>query len=273
MKLVVEIGAGLLDAPTLNSLVMSVGQLLADGHRVVLVHDGVCNTHDLFQNGDSALKGVHDEDAFTRPITRINKTLVASMGRVGIPAIGLNGADGNLVRVRVRKSDQADEGPTLEVVAVDPFWLDTITKGGGVPVMANLAVGPDLRYQNLCPDQLAAASAIGWRVDALIFLTRVEGVRDNNGLVLRWMGAEQIQAQIKNPGIAPEMLSKLRACHEAAKNGVPRVRILPFSQAQMMSVFFNERINFGTEIFVSAAGAEVEEGAFSHSGPKRWNST
>jgi acetylglutamate kinase len=261
MKLVIKIGStSLADDAILNQFVKVVGELLFEGHRIIVIHGGIRTPYKVPGNGNSRMCVVREfisngDEALMLLAGRINKNLVALLARAGISAIGLCGADGNTVRTKAPTSDQGQSGVPLQVAAVDPFWLDCITGSGGVPVMANVAVGPDGQYQCVCADELAAASAIAWHANALIFLTRAEGVRDGNGIVMRWLEAEQIAAHIHSPECSSDVLSKLVACYDALQHGVHRVRIFPLSRIQSLGLFFRERIDFGTEIILSSYAA------------------
>ncbi len=249
MKLVVKISSSALGNDfILPDFVKAVGQLLSEGHRVTVVHGSGC--HLSKSSGDSG-SALDENEALMRLGSQMNKDLVAWIGRAGVPAIGLCGVDGNMVKVRANGSRHTDGDPRLNVAAVDPFWLDTITNSGGVPVIGNVSPGPDRRYQCLNPNHLAAASAIAWRANALVFLTNTDGVKDKDGAVIRWLDVQEIRAHIHNPNGFHELLPELLACDEALQNGVHRARTLPLSRVQTLSSLFCERMDFGTEIIVS----------------------
>jgi acetylglutamate kinase len=47
------------------------------------------------------------------------------------------------------------------------------------------------------------------------------------------------------------MLPKLQACQDALRLGVHRVRILPAMEAEMLPVFYQTKIECGTEVMSS----------------------
>ena len=98
---------------------------------------------------------------------------------------------------------------------------------------------------------MAAACAIGWQANALIFLTGGKGIHDKDGKIIRWLEAEQINLLVTSSIVADKVLPKLVACHDALKQGVHRVRIFPVSHIQSLPSFFMERLDCGTEIIIS----------------------
>ena len=107
---------------------------------------------------------------------KVNKGLVAALGALGQPAVGLSGGDGLLFRAR-KKRTAPDLGFVGEIAASDPRWLEAIWQLNGVPVISSMALGFDGEYYNINADEMAAACAIACHADALVFLTDVPGVR------------------------------------------------------------------------------------------------
>jgi len=250
MKLAIKIGStALADSCAMSDFAVVLRALLYDGHTAIVVHGGA---RAFLGDDNSQIAPAKGEDPGDMALMvlggRVNKYLVATLGAAGVPAIGICGADGNTVRLRRVHPGLRSNGHDLEVATVNPFWLDAITRSGGVPVLANVALGPDARYHYLCADELAGACAIGWRTDALIFLTGDEGFQDSDGKVVRWLGTEQITALRAGSSVPDRMLSKLIACQNALTQGVNRTRIFPARHIQNLPSFFTERLNFGTEI-------------------------
>ncbi len=178
------------------------------------------------------IDGLRITDAETRDIAlmvfagKVNKGLVAALGALGQPAVGLSGGDGLMFRAR-KKRTAPDLGFVGEIAASDPRWLEAIWQLNGVPVICSMALGFDGQYYNINADEMAAACAVACHADALVFLTDVPGVKGADGEVLRWLSIDQIAEMAKNAIISGGMLPKLGACREALLNGVKRVRIYP----------------------------------------------
>lgn len=264
MKVVVKIGgASLEDAATRQRCAAAVAALASWGHSVAVVHGGgAALTRTLAQMGKQSrfVDGLRVTDRETRDVAlmvlagQVNKQLVAALTRAGATPVGLCGGDGGLFLAR-RKNGSAGLGFVGEICSSDPRWLEAIWQNRGIPVLCSMAPGVDGEYYNVNADQMAAACAIACRAQALIFLTDVAGVKDAEGSVMRWLECARIPALRQAGVIAGGMLPKLESCCQALRGGVGRVRILPAEQADALSQFFQNRIEFGTEV-TAGMGAE-----------------
>jgi len=260
MKFVVKLGGAGLETPALlDGCMRAIAELVRDGNQVVVVHGGgVQLTRTLKALGKQSefIDGLRVTDAEIRDTAlmvfagRVNKGLVAALGALGQPAVGLSGGDGLLFRAR-KKRTTPDLGYVGEIAASDPRWIEAIWQLNGVPVVCSMALGFDGEYYNINADEMAAACAIACRADALVFLTDVPGVKGADGEVLRWLSIDQIAEMAKSAVISGGMLPKLGACREALLNGVKRVRILPAEAAASLPDLCSSRISHGTEVMVA----------------------
>jgi acetylglutamate kinase len=260
MKFVVKLGgAGLENPALLEGCTRAIADLVRDGNQVAVVHGGgVQLTRTLKALGKQSefIAGLRVTDAETRDVAlmvlagKVNKSLVAALGAIGQPAVGLSGGDGLLFRAR-KKRTAPDLGFVGEIAASDTRLLDAVWKLNAVPVLSSMALGFDGEYYNINADEMAAACAIACRADALVFLTDVPGVKGANGEVLRWLSIDQIAEMAKSAIITGGMLPKLSACREALLNGVKRVRILPAEAAGSLPDLCSSRVSHGTEVMVA----------------------
>lgn len=260
MKYVVKLGgAGLENPSLLQGCVRAIAELVRDGHQVAVVHGGgVQLTRTLKALGKQSefIAGLRVTDAETRDVAlmvlagKVNKGLVAALGALGQPAVGISGGDGLVFRAR-KKRTAPDLGFVGEIASSDPRWIDAIWQLNGVPVISSMALGFDGEYYNVNADEMAAACASACRADALVFLTDVPGVKGSDGEVLRWLSIDQIAEMAKNAIITGGMLPKLTACREALLNGVKRVRILPAEAASYLPDLCCSRVMQGTEVMVA----------------------
>ena len=260
MKYVVKLGGAGLENPALfEGCMRAIVELVRDGNQVAVVHGGgVQLTRTLKALGKQSqfVDGLRVTDAETRDVAlmvfagRVNKSLVAALGALGQPAIGLSGGDGLLFRARKKRS-APDLGYVGEIASSDPRWLEAIWQLNGVPVLSSMALGFDGEYYNINADEMASACAVACRADALVFLTDVPGVKGANGEVLRWLSIDQIAEMAKSAVISGGMLPKLCACREALLNGVKRVRILPAEAAAVLPDLCSARVAHGTEVMVA----------------------
>jgi acetylglutamate kinase len=260
MKYVVKLGgAGLENPALLEGCTRSIAELVRDGNQVAVVHGGGVQLTSMLKalgKQSEFINGLRVTDAETRDVAlmvlagKVNKKLVAGLGALGQPAVGMSGGDGLIFRAR-KKRTAPDLGFVGEIAASDPRWLEAIWKLNGVPVLCSLALGFDGEYYNINADEMAAACAVACGADALVFLTDVPGVKDANGAVLRWLSIDQIAEMAKSAVITGGMLPKLGACREALLNGVKRVRILPAEAAGLLPDLCSSRVAQGTEVMVA----------------------
>ena len=260
MKYVVKLGgAGLEDPSLLQGCVRAIADLVRDGHQVAVVHGGgVQLTRTLKALGKQSefVAGLRVTDSETRDVAlmvlagKVNKGLVAALGALGQPAVGISGGDGLTFRAR-KKRTAPDLGFVGEIASSDPRWIEAIWQLNGVPVISSMALGFDGEYYNVNADEMAAACAAACRADALVFLTDVPGVKGSDGEVLRWLSIDQIAEMAKSAIITGGMLPKLSACREALLNGVKRVRILPAEAAAYLPDLCSSRVAQGTEVMVA----------------------
>ena len=114
MKYVVKLGGAGLETPALlEGCTRAIADLVRDGNQVAVVHGGgVQLTRTLKALGKQSefIDGLRVTDAETRDVAlmvfagRVNKGLVAALGALGQPAVGLSGGDGLLFRARKKRT-------------------------------------------------------------------------------------------------------------------------------------------------------------------------
>src|SRR6516225_7608415 len=180
MKYVVKLGgAGLENPALLEGCVRAIAELVRDGNQVAVVHGGgvqLTKTLKALGKQSEFINGLRVTDAETRDAAlmvlagKVNKGLVAALGALGQPAVGLRGGDGLIFRAR-KKRTANDLGFVGEIASTDPRWLEAIWQLSSVPVISSVALGFDGEYYNVNADEMAAACAIACNADALVFLT------------------------------------------------------------------------------------------------------
>ena len=140
MKYVVKLGGAGLAVPALfQSSMRAVTDLIRGGNQVAIVHGGGSQlTHTLKALGKESrfVNGLRVTDAETRDVAvmvlagKVNKSIVAALGALGQPAMGLSGGDGLIFRARKKRNNAetggADLGYVGEIAQSDPRWLEAI---------------------------------------------------------------------------------------------------------------------------------------------------
>ena len=245
MKIVVKLESDIDEPGTITRFAQTIASLFQDRHSLLIIH-GTDGEYD----GKIAGAGTYDPataagSLFGR-VSAESRELVAALGRTGTPVLGICGGIGGMCDVR--KRFLACNDPPVDVVQVDSRWIEVICGHRGVPVISNLLLAPWGAHCFVDGDRLAAACAKSWHADVLIYLTRVEGVRDLNGAIMRWLEINDIDSLQNRGHVTQGMLVKLQACKDALTCGVRRVRVFPVSHVESLRLFFSVRIDLGTEI-------------------------
>jgi acetylglutamate kinase len=160
----------------------------------------------------------------------VNKRLVNALVAEGIPAVGISGEDGALIGAEI--IDSAKLGFAGTPIRIESKILRTLLGGGFLPVIS--PVGYDLSSGtggtlNVNGDDAAAAIAIALEAEEMLFVADVEGVGDENGMVLSSIHVDFARELITQGVAAGGMAAKLESAQVALKGGVARVRICDLS--------------------------------------------
>lgn len=153
-----------------------------------------------------------------------NKRLVSALCAAGVPAVGISGEDGSLLRA----SPAADTslGRVGSPAEVRASLLRVLLAGGFLPVVAPLgtSTGPEGGTLNVNGDDAGAAIAVAMGAGELLFVTDVPGVRRASATVPS-LAAHEALAMIAAGDATGGMLVKIEGALAALGRGVARVRI------------------------------------------------
>jgi acetylglutamate kinase len=217
-------GPALEDPGLLAPLAAEIG-----GHRgrVVLVHGGGRHVERL-------LKALGIESRFVdgRRVTSpeameivemvlsgvVNKALAAGLTAAGVPALGLSGRDGGLIRARLEPGlGRVGVPERLDLRPLEAAWA-----AGFVPVVSPVSGGPAGEAINVNADECALALARALGAQSLVYLSDVDGVRVGQATAPSLRAAE-VAERIADGTIAGGMALKVRVALEAAQAGIPQV--------------------------------------------------
>jgi len=156
----------------------------------------------------------------------VNKRLVNSLIAVGVPALGLSGEDGALIRAEV--IDAVSLGFAGRPVAINVPLLETLTAAKYLPVISPVGYNSSSGFGgslNVNGDDAAAAIAAAVGAEELLLVADVEGVHDENGGIVSSLNAESAAELIAKGTANGGMAAKLESALTAVSSGVARVRI------------------------------------------------
>ena len=267
-------GHAMLTAELRESFAQDIVLLESVGIKAVVVHGGGPQITDLIGRlglKSSFVRGMRVTDEATMEaaemvLQKINKEIVALIWRHGGRAVGLSGKDGDLLVARkllpaVKGPDGSvehiDIGLVGEVTHVVPTGLQALEQAGFIPVIAPVGVGQDGGTYNLNADVAAGAIAGALKAEKLILLTDVEGVKDQQGRLLRTLDAALAREMIASGAIGEGMIPKVECCLDALRDGALSAHVIDgrVPHAVLLEVFTNSGV--GTEVVRRKAGGGV----------------
>ena len=158
----------------------------------------------------------------------VNKNIVARLQAHSIDAIGLTGADMDVIRSHRRPVAEVDYGFVGDVDHADGEKLKALILQGITPVMAPLTHDGKGNMLNTNADTIAneVAKALAPHFDVtLIYSFEMPGVMDANGMVIPEITRESFQKYIDEGVISGGMIPKIENALQAVNAGVEQVII------------------------------------------------
>ena len=225
---VIKVGGKIVEEEaTLNQLLNDFAAI--EGHKVLVHGGGRSATKIAAQLGiDSKMvNGRRITDAETLKVVTmvygglVNKNIVAGLQARGVNALGLTGADMNVIRSMKRPVKEVDYGFVGDVERVDSTLLSDLIHKGVVPVMAPLTHDGQGNMLNTNADTIAGetAKALSAIFDVtLVYCFEKKGVlRDENDdeSVIPQINHAEFQRYIAEGVIQGGMIPKLENSFEA----------------------------------------------------------
>src|SRR5712692_7155202 len=102
----------------------------------------------------------------------VNKSLAAGLTGAGVPALGLSGRDGGLIRARL----EPGLGRVGTPECVNPEPVLALWRAGFLPVVSPVSSGPGGESVNVNADEAALGLALALGAGTLVYLSDVDGV-------------------------------------------------------------------------------------------------
>jgi acetylglutamate kinase len=260
---VVKIGGALCgDAAMLADLAKQISIFRELGIKVVLVHGGGPQTTAL-----SSRLGIETQFVEGRRITdqktlevavmtmngTINTAILAACRAAALPAVGISGIDGGLIRARRRpprtrgEGDQrttVDFGEVGDVVAVDVSVLHRLLDSGFTPVVSPLVADDGGGVLNMNADTMASTLARELLADKLVFVQEAPGIledKNDPSSIVSYTDVRGLNTLLERGALDTGMLPKANAAKEALYGGVKRVHVIGGARdSLLLEVFTNE---------------------------------
>jgi acetylglutamate kinase len=226
--IVVKLGGSIFDSR--DTTLLDMVALQKEGVKLIVVHGGAkmvtswcadLGIVSLFHRGERVTDR-KSLDVVTAVLAGLaNKETVAAITRAGGRAVGISGADGGMVRGKIRDTALGYIG---EVTAVDPAPLKALLSAGYMPVVSPVsyyenAEGGEPLLLNVNGDTVAGDIAAAIGAAKLIYLTDVPGIRDAGGEFLPHITAAAGQGLLDSGVASGGMIPKIKSCLVASRAG------------------------------------------------------
>ena len=259
-------GAAMVDEALRETFAQDVAILKKIGIKIVIVHGGGKEVTEMAGKLGIETKFV-DGQRYTDDATmdvvqmvlagKTNKDIVARINQYDGEAVGLCGADADLLKVRKSTPSGQDLGRVGEVVGVNVPFVNLLLNNGILPVIAPIGVDSNWQSYNVNADIAAASIAASLKAEKLVYLSDVEGVLVNESLV-HSIYKEDARQLIESGVITDGMIPKIRSAFEALDAGVQKVHLIDgrVKHSLLLEIFTNEGV--GTELVRSSLHKVLE---------------
>lgn len=250
----VKYGGSLLsNDPRINSLANDIALLRCVGIKPVVVHGGgreIAKWLKKFGKEPRIVDGQPFTDAETLEIIdmvlsgNISNSIVTSLNRCGVAAVGLSGRDAQIFTTRrIKTEQQKDLGFVGEIESINATLLESLISQNYVPVISSVGISRDHAILNVDSDLVAAGIASALKADKLIFLSSAEGITENRKL-LEFLDLSEAGRLLARENLNPGTKMKLQAAIQAIKGGVTNVHIISGAteHAVMLEIFTDKGI-------------------------------
>jgi acetylglutamate kinase len=221
---VVKIGGNVIDnAPVLDDFLKKFTALAG---KKILVHGGGKIATELSKKLGIAPKMVEGRrvtDAETLQVVTmvygglINKNIVAKLQSHRIQAIGLSGADANLIYASQRAKGEVDFGFVGDIESVNVKFLKQLLDTGFVPVICSLAHDVKGQMLNVNADTISSMTAISIAQERY-YEVKLMYVFEENGVL-----SNPKDAQSVIPHIRPSYYESLKADNVVSGGMIPKL--------------------------------------------------
>jgi len=181
----------------------------------------------------------------------INKNIVAQLQAKGDNAIGLTGADGNIIKAVKRPVKDIDYGYVgdLDADSVSARTLDSLLQAGLTPVLCAITHDGDSQLLNTNADTIASAVAVAMSSHydtSLIYCFEKRGVMrdiDDDSSLVPQIRSDEFEGLKAEGVVSGGMIPKLHNAFEAIKSGVREVYIGKADELPLL-----DQQNFGTRL-------------------------
>jgi acetylglutamate kinase len=228
------------------------------GIKTALVHGGGPNISEKLKKigkKSEFVDGMRVTDAETLEVVEeelegLNKMIINEINEIGGLAVGLNGKDNGLIKVK-KISSSVDMGFVGVVKEVNKELIEKEWKGNSILVICPMGVDEKRVVYNINADEAASHIAATLDAEKFVLLTNVRGVMrdpDDPESLIASLEVSDIKTLIEQNVIQGGMIPKVNACLDALKGNVKKTHIIDarIPHALLLEIFTDQGV--GTEI-------------------------
>ncbi len=249
-------GAAQVDEVLRETFAKDVTLLKKIGINLVIVHGGgkeITETLSTLQIPTKFVDGQRYTDERTMEVVqmvlsgKITPEIVTRINKNGGNAIGLSGADAELMTARKLETPGKDLGLVGDITGVNTSLINLLLSQGFIPVIAPTAVGAEGQFYNINADFAASEIAAALKAEKLVYLSDVEGVLAG-GTLVSTLTEQQAESMIEEGAITGGMIPKVRSAFKTIRAGVNKVHLIDgrLKHSMLLEIFTDEGI--GTEM-------------------------
>jgi len=161
----------------------------------------------------------------------VNKKIVSKLQKLNCNSIGLSGADGNLIKSKIRKVNKIDYGFVGDIEKINDEFLFNLLNSNLTPTICSLTHDKKGQLLNTNADTIASEIAIAmskYYNVTLKFCFDKPGVlmdQNSNTSIKKNITKNEFRKLVDNKIISDGMIPKLENCFHALENGVNKIYI------------------------------------------------
>jgi len=161
----------------------------------------------------------------------VNKKIVSKLQKLNCNSIGLSGADGNLIKSKIRKVNKIDYGFVGDIEKINDEFLFNLLNSNLTPTICSLTHDKKGQLLNTNADTIASEIAIAmskYYNVTLKYCFDKPGVlmdQNSNTSIKKNITKNEFRKLVDNKIINDGMIPKLENCFHALENGVNKIYI------------------------------------------------
>jgi acetylglutamate kinase len=250
---VVKYGGNAMTNDNLSTFAQDVVLMASVGMKPLVVHGGGPQIGELMARLGKVpefRQGLRVTDAETLDIARmvlvgkINRDIVSAINVHAPVAVGVSGEDAGLILAAQRSPELGYVG---DVAEVKPAILERLLAQSLIPVVATIGNDEAGQAYNINADTAAGAIAESLNAAKLVYLTDVEGIRQDKHdptTLISSIPCDSLEPLLKDGTVGEGMIPKVASCVHAVRAGVAQAHVLDgrVPHTLLLELFTNEGV-------------------------------